>query len=85
VNKYDQDFDQYVDCEVELNPTGRITWVHTTIGSLPARRALVVGATMLCEFDRMEEVVGRAFPYAEPDTGLPSGNWLILREGKSPG
>ena len=72
----------YVDCEVELNPTGRITRVYGCIGYL-GRKRLVVGATMRCLIDRTEAVALRAFPWAEPDAPLPSGDDLLFFEGKS--
>lgn len=91
------DYGPYYDCEVELNPTGRITWVHTDkeVWGLEERRRkrLVVGATMRCLIDRTEVVALRAFPWAEPDAPLPSsrrsaawwtsGDKLLFLEGKS--
>jgi hypothetical protein len=73
----------YVDCEVELNPTGRISQVYEDVDSLHIHR-VVIGATMRCLIDRTEEVAFRAFPYAKPDAPLTSDNRLVFREGKSP-
>jgi hypothetical protein len=86
-----------VDCEVELNPTGRITWVHTEKeiwGSALQEKRLVVGATMRCLIDRTEIVAFRAFPWAKPDGDpLPSsrrsaawwtsGDKWLFQKGKS--
>ena len=86
-----------VDCEVELNPTGRITWVHTAKeiwGSALQEKRLVVGATMRCLIDRTGRSAFRAFPWAKPDGDpLPrsrrsaawwtSGDKWLFREGKS--
>ena len=88
-----------VNFEVELNPTGRITWVFTQLrqrysraeaysgveamGMLKEKR-LVVGATMRCLIDRIEDFAFRAFPYAKPDAPLPYGDELLFYEGKSP-
>jgi hypothetical protein len=77
---------RYYDCEVELNPTGRITWVHMDIkfwGTATARKKIVVGATMRCLVDRTHEVAFRAFPWAEPDAPLPSGKKLLFLMGIS--
>jgi hypothetical protein len=73
---------QRVDCEVELNPTGRITRVYTMVGPLDTQR-LVVGATMRCLIDRFEFIVLRAFPYAQPDAPLPSGRELKFSKAKA--
>jgi hypothetical protein len=86
-----------VDCEVELNPTGRITWVHTEKeiwGSALQEKRLVVGATMRCLIDRTEIVAFRAYPWAKPDGDpLPSsgrsaawwtsGDKWLFQKGKS--
>jgi hypothetical protein len=66
---------QHVDCDVELNPSGRMTRVKTTVGPLDTER-LIVGETMRCLIDRYEFMVLRAFPYAQPDASLPSGREL---------
>ena len=48
----------------------------TTIGPLDAQH-LVVGATMRCLIDRADGFkVLKVFPYAKPDTTLPSGRML---------
>jgi Protein of unknown function (DUF2510) len=73
---------QLVVCEVELNPTGRITRVKTNVGPMDTQR-LVVGATMRCLIDRYELIVLRAFPYAEPDALLPSGRELKFSKAKA--
>jgi hypothetical protein len=87
----DIDYGWCVDCEVELNPTGRITWVHVeraSISGFALQEQLVVGATMRCLIDRMENVAFRAFPSTAPD-GVPlSSNWTsgrrwVFHEGKS--
>jgi hypothetical protein len=91
------EYGRRVDCEVELNPTGRITWVHTEKeiwGSALQEKRLVVGATMRCLIDRSEIVAFRAFPWARPDGDpLPSsrrsGAWWtsgdkwLFQKGKS--
>jgi hypothetical protein len=80
------DSDRYYDCEVELTPTGRITWVHAdnVFGRRETtRKGIVVGATMRCLIDRTEQVAFRAFPWAEPHAPLPSGKKLLFLEGKS--
>jgi hypothetical protein len=64
---------QHVECEVELNPTGRAIRVATTVGPLDTQW-LAVGATLRCLIDRTDLfVVLRAFPYAQPEGPLPSG------------
>jgi hypothetical protein len=73
---------QRVDCEVELNPTGRITRVYTMVGPIDTQR-LVVGATMRCLIDRYEFTVLRAFPYAQPDAPLPSGRELKFSKARA--
>jgi hypothetical protein len=77
----------YVECQVELNPTGRIIQVYADVTPLHIRR-VVIGATMRCLIDRTEEVAFRAFPYAKTDAPLASDNQLdnklVFREGKSP-
>jgi hypothetical protein len=62
-----------LDCQVELNPTGRITWVNTTFHASPPAahftlemRGIVVGATMRCLIDRTERVVFRVYPSSTP-------------------
>jgi hypothetical protein len=73
---------QQVVCEVELNPTGRITRVKTTVGPMDTQR-LIVGATMRCLIDRYEFIVLRAFPYARPDAPLPSGRELKFSKARA--
>jgi hypothetical protein len=73
---HDDESGQYVDCEVELNPTGRITQVRSTTGDT---RRVVVGATMRCRHDRLENGLV-AFPDAEPDAPLPAGKILRFRD-----
>jgi hypothetical protein len=72
-----------VDCEVELNPPGRITRVSTAVSGT-GRARFVVGATMCCQFDRTDDREFRAFPDAGPEVPLPSGKKLSFRERKSP-
>lgn len=68
---------QYVVCQIALRPpTNHLTRVATTIGPLDAQH-LVVGATMRCLIDRADGFkVLKVFPYAKPDTTLPSGRML---------
>jgi hypothetical protein len=73
---------QQLVCEVELNPTGRITRVKTTVGPMDTQ-GLVVGATMRCLIDRYEFIVLRAFPYAQPDAPLPSGRELKFSKARA--
>jgi hypothetical protein len=72
----------HVDCEVKLNPAGRITRVRSVTGDI---RRVVVGVTMRCQFDRLEVHEFRAFPDAGPDAPLPSGDWVVFCERTSPG
>ena len=72
---------QRVDCEVALNPIGRITRAYTMAGPMDTQR-LVVGATMRCLIDRYEFIVLRAFPYAQPDAPLPSGRELKFSKAR---
>lgn len=73
---------QRVDCEVALNPTGRITRAYTIAGPLDTSW-LVVDATLRCLIDRYEFIVVRAFPYAQPDASLPSGRELKFSRAKA--
>lgn len=67
---------QYVVCQITLRPPTNLTRVATTIGPLDAQH-LVVGATMRCLIDRADGFkVLRVYPYAKPDTALPSGRML---------
>jgi hypothetical protein len=76
---------QRVFCEVELNPTTRITRVRTSVEPLDIRR-LVIGATMRCLIDRLDiDIALRAFPDAQPDAPLPSGRELQFYEEKAKG
>ena len=80
------DSHQIYDCEVELNPTGRILWVHAAnvLGRrATAKKGIRTGATMRCLIDRTHEVAFRAFPWAEPDAPLPSGKKLLFLVGIS--
>jgi tetratricopeptide (TPR) repeat protein len=74
------------DCEVELNPTGRITWVHEA-GAYqdkpPATRGIIVGATIRCLIDRTELIAFYAFPRAVPDAPLPDPGWGLLDDGEN--
>jgi hypothetical protein len=73
--RFDADWGQRVDCEVELSPHERIAWVLTWVDVRDARR-LVVGATMRCLIDRMEySVLLRAFPNADPNHPLSAQRW----------
>jgi len=67
---------QYVLCRVDVNPPADITHVATQVGPLDAER-ISIGGTMRCLIDRYNGIhVLRVYPYATPETQLPSGRVL---------
>jgi hypothetical protein len=83
--KVDEEFGQvrFV-CEIELNPTARITRVRTSFAP-PVPKRLVVGKTMRCLIDRLDiDINLRVFPWvAKADAPLPSGRELQFYEEKA--